>query len=177
MHEPETTLSAAPSFRERIFRERTHRLAQAPNAAGALIDPIDILTFRLAGETFGIESRWITQVLTTGPITPLAGLPTFILGIAGIRGHVYSVVDLAGLLGVSNETLPRPHLLVLEGGAMEFGVCVDACLGQCLIDVETLAKPQSLLDGVFLLGVAPGGIGVLDGSALLTSHRLIVDQG
>lgn len=52
------------------------------------------LTFYLGEECFGIEIRYVTEIVCIPPITEVPDLPSFIKGVVNLRGQVIPVLDL-----------------------------------------------------------------------------------
>ena len=83
------------------------------------------------------------------PITPMSGLPSFVPGIAVVRGRPTPVVDLGLLLG-SRVDLPPTRFVTLRLATRWLAVAVSSVRG-----IQT---------------VAGDGLTTLDGGLLLTVH-------
>jgi purine-binding chemotaxis protein CheW len=55
---------------------------------------LEVVEFLLAQERYGIATRCVREVLPLVELTPLPGVPPFVLGIANVRGQIVSVLDL-----------------------------------------------------------------------------------
>lgn len=51
------------------------------------------LIFHLAKESFAVEIRFVTEILSVQPVTPLPELPDYIRGIISLRGKIIPVMD------------------------------------------------------------------------------------
>jgi len=51
------------------------------------------LTFPLGGESYGIEIRYVTEIIGMQPITAVPELPEYIRGIINLRGKIIPVMD------------------------------------------------------------------------------------
>ena len=174
--------SDAAGAEQRLARLRERRAALARPAAqpqdAAPADGLEALAFEVAGERYAVETRWVVQAVALPPLTQLPGAPGHVAGIAGFRGRVVAALDLRSLLQVQLARLTEPAaLIVLQGGAMEFGVLADVVLG-----VERYRR-AALSPGVaggpatqrgYLLGVAPDRTALLDGARLLGDPTLVV---
>jgi purine-binding chemotaxis protein CheW len=57
-------------------------------------DPVlQWVTFRLDGETYGINVMQVQEVLRYSEIAPVPGAPSYVLGIINLRGNVVTVID------------------------------------------------------------------------------------
>src|SRR6187549_617631 len=100
--------------------------------------------------------RWLVRLADAAEVVavpPLAGVPLtqrWFLGLANIRGNLYSVVDLAGFLGretvVPHGTSGQSRLILFgpRAGDMNVGVVVQSVLG--LRNVADLTPIPSMPD-------------------------------
>jgi purine-binding chemotaxis protein CheW len=77
------------------------------------------------------------------PVEPLAGAPSFVLGIAIIRGAPTPVVDTAALLGSSGAAPTR--FVTINTGDGAVALAVDAVLGVSQLARDALAGVAPLL--------------------------------
>jgi purine-binding chemotaxis protein CheW len=91
-------------------------------------DPeIQLVTFRLKDETYGINVMQVQEVLRVGEIAPVPGAPHYVLGIINLRGNVVTVIDTRvrfGLPASSIDDLSR--IIVIESEAQVVGILVDS---------------------------------------------------
>ena len=66
-------------------------------------DPVlQWVTFRLAGETYGINVMQVQEVLRHSDIAPVPGAPPYVLGIINLRGNVVTVIDTRNRFGLES---------------------------------------------------------------------------
>ena len=51
------------------------------------------LTFQIGKENYGIEIRYITEIIGIRNITPLPNVPDYIKGVMNLRGQVIPIID------------------------------------------------------------------------------------
>ena len=51
------------------------------------------LTFEIGGESYGIDIKYVREIVGLQPITPVPELPDYIRGIINLRGKIIPVVD------------------------------------------------------------------------------------
>ena len=139
---------------------------------------IQTVNFHLAGETYGMELRFVREVLPPKVPTPIPGVPAHIAGIINVRGEILSVVDLRRLFdlaGDTNDASDGHYVLVLASPDMAFGIFADTVLGIRSIDIDQLA-PAPGARSRYLKGITDDGGIVLDGEKLLSDGSLIVDH-
>jgi len=88
------------------------------------------LTFTLGGETFGMEIRFIREILEVGGLTLVPLMPDFIRGVINLRGAVVPVIDLAVRFHrPPTEPTKRTCIVILEVDQGErmatLGIMVD----------------------------------------------------
>ena len=91
-------------------------------------DPvIQWVTFRLAGETYGINVMQVQEVLRYTEIAPVPGASYHVLGIINLRGSVVTIID--GRLRFAlppGEVTENTRIVVIETGTHVVGIMVDS---------------------------------------------------
>jgi len=97
-------------------------------AAEAVTDPvIQLVTFKLADETYGINVMHVQEVLRISEIAPVPGAPAYVLGIINLRGNVVTVIDTRSRFGLpSAETDDSSRIVIIESEEMVVGILVDS---------------------------------------------------
>lgn len=106
----------------------------------------------------------VTETMRALPVEPLAGAPRFVRGVAIIRGSAVPVIDLAMMLGASDEA-PGGRFVTVRIGERCAAVAVDAVLGVRELEPSATAGLPPLLATV--AGDVIDTIGTLDGGLLL----------
>jgi purine-binding chemotaxis protein CheW len=91
-------------------------------------DPvIQWVTFRLAGETYGINVMQVQEVLRFTEIAPVPGSSHHVLGIINLRGKVVTVIDTRLRFGLpQGETNDNTRIVIIEASAHVIGILVDS---------------------------------------------------
>lgn len=88
------------------------------------------LTFRLAGETYGIEVLKVREIIGVIKITRIPRIPEYIRGVINLRGKVLPVMDLRMRFGMGNTEISEHACIVVidPSGASDrmMGALVDA---------------------------------------------------
>ncbi len=58
----------------------------------------NVIVFALGQARYAIELRWVREVFTLGPVTPVAGAPPSVAGVVNYRGAIMPILDLSFLL-------------------------------------------------------------------------------
>jgi purine-binding chemotaxis protein CheW len=162
-----------------ILRARAERLAST-SGREAEGEMVTALAVQISGETYALNIEALTAVYDDVAIVPVPGVPSFVAGIANVRGHILPVLDLAVLLGIASESKDKSGNLVVASTS-ELTVAFQ---------VETIGEVSSFLRGdisslppsftagqnVYLQGVLPNGTALLDMETILNDPALIVDE-
>lgn len=99
---------------------------QAQHTTGS--DPvIQWVTFKLAGETYGINVMQVQEVLRYTEIAPVPGASYYVLGIINLRGKVVTVIDTRSRFGLpSGDITDNTRIVIIETGSHVVGILVDA---------------------------------------------------
>lgn len=90
-----------------------------------------VLTFDLAGESYGVDILRVQEIRGWSPVTRIPMTPPHILGVLNLRGSIVPIVDLRARFGLeAAEFTPLTVIIVLTvetaGVRREFGLVVDA---------------------------------------------------
>ncbi len=90
---------------------------------------VSLLTFEVAGQTYGMPVGSVVRIIEMVTITALPGAPDSIQGIINVHGKAVPVVDLRRCFGLPQVayTLHTPIILVhVDNGLHTLGLVVDA---------------------------------------------------
>lgn len=128
---------------------------------------LELITFEIAGQRFGLDIMSVREIRAWTPATPLPQVPHYVAGVVNLRGTVLPVIDLAARLGwPATEPTPRHAIIVVQLGGKVMGLIVDS-----VSDIVTLASES--------LQQAPGGcsddlVPFLHGLAALDDRMVMV---
>lgn len=91
-------------------------------------DPvIQWVTFRLDGETYGINVMQVQEVLRMTEIAPVPGAPDYVVGIINLRGNVVTVIDTRKRFGLMpTESDDATRIVIIESDNNIVGILVDS---------------------------------------------------
>ena len=85
------------------------------------------VTFKLAGETYGINVMQVQEVLRYTDIAPVPGAPSYVLGIINLRGNVVTVIDTRHRFGLApGEVTDNTRIVIIEAEKHVVGILVDS---------------------------------------------------
>ncbi len=162
--------------RARILKERAARFAEEETVKPPVF--AEVVVFTVSGESYGLESRLVSEVGALKSLTPIPCTPPFILGITSVRGRIHPVVDLQRLLQLPERGLAESDkLLVLGSGESGTALRADAVIGVRLIAAdEVLTALPAGIPAKYLKAITRDRIGILDAEALISDPALIVNE-
>ena len=115
------------------------------------------LTFSLGEEVFGLEIRYVTEIIGLQPITKVPEVPPYIKGIINLRGKIIPVIDMR--LKFRKEPEPytdRTCIVVIDTQEMVVGLIVDRVAEVINIAEEDIVPPPDQKTGMhnkYILGI------------------------
>lgn len=121
-------------------------------------DPIlQWVTFRLAGETYGVNVMQVQEVLRHSEIAPVPGAPPYVLGIINLRGNVVTVIDTRSRFGLTpGEITDNTRIVIIEADQHVIGILVDSVAEVVYLrqsEVETAPNVGNEESAKFIQGV------------------------
>lgn len=107
------------------------------------------LTFHLGKESYGIEIRYVTEIIVMQEITKVPELPESIIGVVNLRGNVISVMDMRKRFHLeSKEYDDRTCIIVVNVEEIAIGLLVDTVNEVLNIPEEQVDPPPKTHSGV-----------------------------
>jgi purine-binding chemotaxis protein CheW len=170
----------SPQESRAILRARARALAREPEQAATAQEVLAIIVFSLASETYGIDSTFVREVYPLKGLTPLPGVPPFVLGIVNVHGQILSVVGLKKFFDLPENGLAQLNkLIILRDEQMELGILADDVLGARSIARDAIQASPPTVSGIgaeYLWGVTAEGVIILDAQRFLDDEKIIVHQ-
>ncbi|MBL4933469.1 chemotaxis protein CheW [Clostridium paridis] len=103
------------------------------------------LTFKLEKETYGIEIKYVIEIIGIQEITEVPQLPDFIKGIINLRGRIIPVMDVR-LRFKKNfvEYNDRTCVIVVDINNLSLGLIVDGVSEVISIKQEDIVPPPDI---------------------------------
>lgn len=106
------------------------------------------LTFSLGNETYGIEIRYVTEIIGLQTIFDVPELPDYIKGIINLRGKIIPIMDMRLRFRKNPiEYTDRTCVIVIETESLTIGLVVDRVSEVLTILEKDIVKPPSLSYG------------------------------
>jgi purine-binding chemotaxis protein CheW len=96
------------------------------------------LTFELGEEMFGLEIRFVTEIVGIQPVNSIPETPDYIRGVINLRGKIIPVIDMRLKFGKQSIAYTdRTCIIVIETEQFSVGLIVDR-----VAEVLTLGDDQ-----------------------------------
>ena len=137
------------------------------------------LTFVLGKETYGIEIKYVTEIIGIQAITEIPELPEYVKGIINLRGKIIPVMDVRlRFKKEPREYNDRTCVIVIDINEISIGLIVDSVSEVLTIPEHGIVEPPKMNTGFnnrYIKNIGKGGNEVkllLDCEKLLTEDEL-----
>lgn len=115
------------------------------------------VTFKLAGEVYGINVMQVQEVLRYTEIAPVPGASQYVLGIINLRGNVVTVFDTRERFALTaNDVTDNTRIVIVEADGHVVGLLVDSVAEVVYLrqsEVETTPNVGNDESAKFIQGV------------------------
>ena len=119
---------------------------------------MQLVSFRLAEEEYGIEIHKVREIILVGEITRVPQSPSYVIGLINLRSSVIPIVDLKLRFGLGlSEMTDDTRIVVVQVGGKTVGIVVDAVSEVLRISPDQIAPPPPTVVGLgqeYLTGLA-----------------------
>lgn len=106
------------------------------------------LTFFIGNEVYGIEIRYVTEIIGIQPITEIPELPEYIRGIVNLRGKIIPVMDVRlRFKKPFREYNDRTCVIVVDIKDVSIGLIVDSVAEVLSIPDAEIVPPPDVSKG------------------------------
>ncbi len=135
------------------------------------------LTFSVGKESYGIEIKFVTEIIGIQDITEVPELPDYVAGIINLRGKIIPVIDVRiRFKKKTKEYNDRTCIVVIDIKETSVGLIVDNVSEVINIDDSNIVPPPNIKSG-FHNGYVRG-IGKVENEVklLLDCDKLLNDE-
>ncbi|WP_238919136.1 chemotaxis protein CheW [Clostridium sp. YIM B02555] len=103
------------------------------------------LIFSIGNECYGIDIKYVTEIIGIEPITAVPELPNYIKGVINLRGKIIPVMDVRlRFKKEQKEYDDRTCIVVVEIGNINIGLIIDRVLEVVNIDESNISPPPKI---------------------------------
>lgn len=136
---------------------------------------IQLIVFRLGEEEYGIRIEQVKEVTITPEVARMPKTPSFVKGIANLRGDIVTIVDLEERfqLRPANEDLPDlTYTLAIEAKDYTIGIVVREVPQPLSIPVSIIEKAPEFIQDINIHDKYIEGIAKVDGRIIVVLDML-----
>ena len=139
---------------------------------------LQLVSFRLADEEYGVEIGKVREIILVGEITEVPQTPRYVKGLINLRSTVIPIVDLKLRFGLPEiEPTDDTRIVVVDVGGKTIGVIVDEVNEVLRVSRDQIAPPPQAVRGSeedeYLTGLAKVGDRLL---ILLDIEQIMFDD-
>jgi len=135
----------------------TKTVLEQETDTGANSGGMQLVSFSLADEEYGIEITRIREIILMCEITQVPQTPPYVEGLINLRSMVIPVIDLRTRFGIPRgQATSDSRIMVLNVGSKTIGIVVDAVSEVLRVTNDQIASPPPTVAGVgreYLTGV------------------------
>jgi len=106
------------------------------------------LTFSLGKESYGVEIKYVTEIIGIQPITEIPELPEYVKGIINLRGKIIPVMDVRlRFKKEPKEYNDRTCVIVIDILDISIGLIVDSVSEVLTIPEQDIVEPPQMNKG------------------------------
>jgi purine-binding chemotaxis protein CheW len=124
---------------------------------------LQIVVFKLGQEEYGLHIDQIKEVVITPTITKMPQTPSFVKGVANIRGNVIAIFDLEERFNLTRtQTTGNKYTLVVESEDVKMGLLVNEVPNTVTVNTSDLDESVGIINDVstesnYIKGVIKSG--------------------
>ena len=110
---------------------------------------LQLVTFRVAGEEFGIDILSVQEIIRTMEITKVPRAPMIVEGVINLRGKVIPIVGLRKKFGLEVKPYDsKTRIIVVDLRGTVVGFVVDEVSEVLRIPSSTVEPPPAIVSGI-----------------------------
>jgi purine-binding chemotaxis protein CheW len=119
------------------------------NAFSEVHGTMQLVSFKLAKELYGIEITKVREIILITDITRIPETPDFLKGLINLRSTVIPVIDLRVRFGLPEAELSdESRIMVLQARGRTIGIVVDAVSEVLRVKHDQIAPPPPTVAGL-----------------------------
>lgn len=137
------------------------------------------MTFDIGTDTFGVELKYVNEIIQMQPVTPIPEVEPYIKGLINLRGKIIPVIDVACRFEQEAEIYnDRTCVIVIEVRGVEVGLIINNIAQVVSIEEDNILPPPVTPHGMAAQNKFIRGIGKTEDGVklLLDPVKLLSDD-
>lgn len=127
------------------------------NVRQAAVPQVQLVTFKVGGEEFGLDVFAVHEILRHQPVTAVPRAPAFVEGVLDVRGAVVPVVDLRRRFEVPEVAYTdETRIVLVDFSGERLGLVVDSVTEVLRAPETAVSAPPAYIRGLaaeFMRGI------------------------
>lgn len=118
-----------------------------------MAENLQLVTFELGGETYGIDIMQVEGIVQVQQIRPIPYAPEYVEGIFNLRGEIIPVINLhrrfrLKQMELSEEDRLLSGMVILSIDRMHLAVMIDKVSRVVRVDEDEIQPPPQMISGI-----------------------------
>lgn len=123
--------------------------ANVQSAGAESTTSMQLVSFKLAQEEYGIEITRVQEIILMGEITRVPQTPVYIKGLINLRSTVIPIIDLRLRFGLASQAATDDtRIMVINVRGKTMGIVVDAVSEVLRVSHDQIAPPPATVAGL-----------------------------
>lgn len=111
-----------------------------------MADTIQVASFRIGSEEYGVDISQIQEIIRMVEITKLPRTPDFVEGVINLRGQLIPIIDLRTRFGMERAELTKnSRIIVTDIGTKRVGIIVDSASEVLTLPMESIEQAPEII--------------------------------
>ena len=137
----------------------TIEIKDAEKVGASKTEESQLVTFFLDNEEFGVPIAFVKEIVRIPDITRIPRAPSFVEGVANLRGNILPIINLRQRFGLADEERSDDsRAVVIEVGGRLTGLMVDRVSEVMRVSRDSIEAPPAVvasnMDSAYLSGIA-----------------------
>jgi len=118
-----------------------------------MADELQLVTFQLGAEQYGIDIMEVEGIVKIEEVRPVPNAPGYVEGIFNLRGAIIPVINLHKRFQIKRPELDEGDELlsgfvIIRIDEMQLAVMIDKVERVVTVDMKTIQKPPEMISGI-----------------------------
>jgi len=114
---------------------------------------IQIVTFQLGEELYGIDIMTVEGIVRMEETRPIPNAPVYVDGIFNLRGEIIPIISLHKRFQLRKSVLSEEDellsgFIIIKISGMKLGIIIDKVSRVVTVDLNNMQKPPQMLSGI-----------------------------
>lgn len=126
--------------------DMNEEMESAKESTEVTLDDVQLVTFNLGDEEYGIEITQVQEINRLGKITCMPKSPDFIEGVTNLRGEVIPVIDTRKRFGLPvRDNDDRTRIIIVDMAGRKTGLVADRVNEVMRLSRESISQPPTVI--------------------------------